>query len=62
MGGVFSVTPRPDRLGCLDCAREVKQTREIVASGTSAEHQLTILAELQKTGIAPRHAIIRVVD
>ena len=37
----------------LDCAREVEQTREIVASGTSADYQLTILAESQKTGIAP---------
>ena len=46
----------------LDCAREVEQTREIVTSGTSADHQLTILAESQKTGIAPRDAIIPVVD
>jgi carboxylate-amine ligase len=46
----------------LDCGPEVERTREIVASGSSADHQLKILAESQKTKIAARGAIIPVVD
>jgi glutamate---cysteine ligase / carboxylate-amine ligase len=46
----------------LSCVPEVKRTKEIAASGTSADHQLKIFAESQTTSIASRDAIIPVVD
>lgn len=38
----------------LDCVPEVERTREIVAHGTSADHQLAILAESQGARTAAR--------
>ena len=38
------------------------KTREIIASGTSADRQLAVLAESQNTGLAGREAIVPVVD
>ena len=46
----------------LNCMVEVERTREIVASGTSADRQLAVLAESQNTGLAGREAIVPVVD
>jgi glutamate---cysteine ligase / carboxylate-amine ligase len=46
----------------LNCVPEADRTREIAASGTSADHQLKILAKSQTTTIAARDAILPVVD
>jgi glutamate---cysteine ligase / carboxylate-amine ligase len=40
----------------LNCVPEADRTREIAASGTSADHQLKILAKSQTTTIAARDA------
>jgi glutamate---cysteine ligase / carboxylate-amine ligase len=49
-------------ISALDCLTEVERTREIVATGTIADHQLKIQAKSQETGIAARGAMRSVVD
>ena len=46
----------------LDCVPEVERTREIVAAGNSADHQLRILEESQEHGAFIRDTIVPVVD
>jgi glutamate---cysteine ligase / carboxylate-amine ligase len=46
----------------LECVAEIGRTRRIVASGTSADHQLDVLASSKESGATDRDAVISVVD
>ncbi len=54
-----SVAEDADELGCT---QEVERTREIVAAGTSAEHQLALFAEARERSGGPGEALAAVVD